>query len=225
MNSRIRQRRNEMLPEWKNMMDSLFPVSIPKFAQWTELEDMIEVLNQIGKQCSKSNHMFFPSGGGLDLTGAKLSAVEEGCVELHTKGLTKLVKPQELIFFSIDKDPGWMGFRLDLSTLQPSGVYEEYSENSITEEVTEVLPGVYEQRAVWDYGYYIYPDSDREERLRANARVVTRFLRGSLVIFSKVSWYNLVRTKNFDAYNAIHNEFSAEEFYEFIKDMAQTIHL
>lgn len=225
MNPRIRERRNEMLPRWRTMVESLFPVSIPKFARWTELEDIVEVLNQIGKQCNNRNHMFFPSGGGLDLTGAKLSVVEKGCVELHTKGLTYLVKPKELIFFSVDKDPGWMGFRLDLNTLQPSGVYEEYFEDTIREEVTEVLPGVYEQRAVWDDGYYIYTDSDREERLRANARVVTRFLHGSLVIFSKGSWYNLVRTKSFDAYNAIHNKFSAEEFYEFIKDTAKTIHV
>jgi hypothetical protein len=80
---------------------------------------------------------FFPSGGGLDLTGAKLSAVEKECVELYSGELTYLVKPKELIFFSVNKDnPDWMGFRLDLNTLRPSGVYEEYSEDTIREEVT-----------------------------------------------------------------------------------------
>jgi hypothetical protein len=67
----------------------------------------------------------------------QLSAVEKECVELYSGELTYLVKPKELIFFSVNKDnPDWMGFRLDLNTLRPSGVYEEYSEDTIREEVT-----------------------------------------------------------------------------------------
>jgi len=213
--------RDETLPKWRKLVEDLFPVSIPEMARWTELDDIIKVLDRIGKQYGRNfNHMFFPYGGGLDLTGAKRS-IEQGCVELDADGLAYICKPRELTFYAVENEPDWMYFQLDTSPLKDSGVYEDIDEDEFSEELTEVAPGEYADRSVWDYGYYVYDDSGKEERLRKSARVVTRILRGSLVIFCKASWYNLVQGSKFDAYNAIHQKCTAEEFYQLIKKLAK----
>jgi serine/threonine-protein kinase len=108
-----------------------------------------------------------------------------------------------------------MYFRLDTYPLKDSGVYEDIAKDTFFEELTEVVPGEYADQGVWEYGYYVYPDSEEEERLRKGARRVTRYLRGSFVIFCKASWYNLVQGPTFDAYNVIHQN------YQFIQEVAK----
>jgi len=186
------------------------------------LENLSRVIadNYTGSYDGNINHMFFPYGGGLDLTGAKHS-VEQGCIELNAGTLAYVCRPKELTFYAVENEPDWMYFRLDTDPLKDSGVYEEIAEDALSEELTEAAPGEYADRGVWDYGYYVYDDSGKEEMLRKDARVVTRILRGSIVIFCKASWYNLVRGPEFDAYNAIHQKYTAEEFNQLIKKLAR----
>lgn len=224
MLKRHKQFRQKHLPKWEKLMKELFPYGIPEVCTWTSLSEIVEVLNFVGERSVNErelNHMFFPSSGGLDLTGATFS-VENQCIELHSDGLFYIAKPKSLSFYSVNHNPDWMYFRLDTYDLKPSGVYEEISEEAIREDVTEVAPGVYEHIGIWEYGYYQYPDVDEDVRLREDARVVTRFLKGSFVIFCKASLYNIIRGK-YDAYKARHNQMSADQFYRHIKDMANEL--
>ena len=81
--------------DWKKIHQSIFGDSIPKHLEWTNIDDIIKVLNIIGS-IPNSNHLFLPDSGGLDLGGAKLS-YEKGCIELDL-GSAYIVKPKALIF-------------------------------------------------------------------------------------------------------------------------------
>lgn len=186
---------------WIDIQNKIFPTGIPKNCEWTKLEDIISVLNTIGS-VDNSNHMFYPTGGGLDVESSKLSS-ESNCIEIFT-GLTDILKPKRMIFESFS-DPIWNYFRIETSELEPSGVYEEKDYPS--EELTEIESGKYVNRSNWDEGEY------KGQKLPKSARVLTRHLKGSFVIFAKSSYYN----RNSSTYDARHNKMTSEEFREYIE--------
>jgi len=133
--------RNAM--EWREIQERLFPTAIPKRVIWEDIDDIIKILNVLGST-DNLNHMFYPTGGGMDLLGAKLS-IEAGCIELDA-GLIDIVKPQVLIFESFGYDAEWNYFRLETADLEPSGVYENDDDHFSREEVLEIAPGYYVER-------------------------------------------------------------------------------
>jgi serine/threonine-protein kinase len=64
------------LTEWLEVQNILFPMGSPAHAEWTNKEDIINILSIIAERKSL-NHMFYPSGGGMDLKGVE-SAGEPG---------------------------------------------------------------------------------------------------------------------------------------------------
>lgn len=186
---------------WIDIQNKIFPTGIPKHCEWTKLEDIISVLNTIGS-IDNSNHMFYPTGGGLDVESSKLST-ETNCIEIFT-GLTDLLKPKRMTFESFS-DPIWNYFRIETYDLEPSGVYKEKDYPS--EELTEIETGKYVNRSYWDEGEY------QGQKLPKSARVLTRHLKGSFVIFAKSSYYN----RNSSTYDARHNKMTSEEFREYIE--------
>jgi serine/threonine-protein kinase len=197
--------------DWQNIHKTIFADNIPNNIQWTNIDDIIRVLNAIGS-VNDSNHTFFPSGGGLDLDGAAKSQ-EQGCIELNFGGLIHIIKPKSLTFESIDKDFEWNYFRLEADTLKASGVYENLPVESFDEEVLEISPLQYLDRSHWDEGEY------DGKQLPASARPVIRILKGSLVIFKKTSIYNA----NSSTYDARHEKLGAVKFKEHV--MAAYKHL
>lgn len=189
--------------DWKHIHKKIFGDAIPKHCEWTNLDDIISVLNNIG-QVEGSNHMFFPDSGGLDLKGSKKSNEKEA-VELMM-GVSYIVKPRRLIFEYIDDDFEWNYFRLETGDLAPSGVYEHYSDDFKMEEVLELRPGKYIKRHYWDAGTY------NDEILPKNARPVVRYFRGAFVIFKKTSIYN----NNPGTYDARHEKLGSEGFKKHI---------
>ncbi len=186
---------------WIDIQNKIFPTGIPKHCEWTKLEDIISVLNIIGS-IDNSNHMFYPTGGGLDVESSKLST-ESNCIEIFT-GLTDILKPKRLTFESFG-DPIWNYFRIETYDLEPSGVYKERDYPS--EELTEIEAGKYINRSYWDEGEY------QGQKLPKSARVLTRHLKGSFVIFAKSSYYN----RNSSTYDARHNKMTSDEFREYIE--------
>lgn len=118
----------------------LFPTSIPKRVIWEDVNDIVKVLKVVSTY-DNLNHLFFPSGGGLDLEDVRLS-YEEGCIELDFK-LLDIVKPKRLLFESFGYDHEWNYFRLEADELEACGVYEvekgekPYEETHDREEVTK----------------------------------------------------------------------------------------
>jgi hypothetical protein len=188
---------------WKELMDDLFPAGIPTSVQWTDLHSISHILNKLGSR-PNSNHMFYPSSGGMDLEGAKPFSEEAGCLALETgKNLFDVAKPSALFFESVGPNVEWTYFRLECEPLEPCGVYEaeegsedgeeegngdgEEVHSSIqSEEVVLIAPRTYAPRSAWD------ADEFEGKPLPDTAQLIVRHLGGGpFVIFSKGSLYNL----------------------------------
>jgi hypothetical protein len=196
--------RNEQLPKWKKMIQNLFNEDVPLSKEWHDPKDIVKVMDFVGKN-SALNHTFLPNGGGLDLHGCSFSN-EEQCIELNLAGMGHVLKPKKLTFqWFANTDYEWAYFLLETETLKPSGVYEELFIGE--EELVEISSGKYIERAYWDAGEF------NGERLPKEARLIGRYLSGSLVSFSKASLYN----NNSRTYDGRHNKQSPELFKKYIQ--------
>lgn len=189
--------------DWIIILSRIFPAGIPERYEWKDLPSIVNTLQTIGS-IRNSNHMFYPTGGGLDIEGSRLSR-EEGCIEINTGGLIDVLRPNRLIFHSFQSDAEWFYFRIETLELKPSGVYEVT--NRSDEEVLEIQPGEYISRVYWDQGEW------QGKELPETARVVTRHFSGSFVIFRKTSMYNLTSS----TYDGRHDKMSDDEFREYIQ--------
>lgn len=191
------------LPKWKRMINGLFNGNVPDYMEWSEINDIIKVLDYVGKH-DADNHTFLPDGGGLDLIGCKESN-EEGCLELLF-GTSHIVKPKRLILqhFPICEYE-WTYFRLETNQLAPSGVYQSITRDY--EELVELSAGNYISRRHWDIDDY------NGQPLPHEARLIARVLNGSFVTFSKASIYN----QNSDTYDGRHNKMSTGDFKAYIQ--------
>lgn len=232
MNDEFRQK---FLPKWETRIKEIFPFGIPNQCVWENKQDIIQVLNKLALP-DNLNHTFLPSGGGLDLVSAKES-IEKDCIELKFDGIFDIVKPIRLSFHSFNFDAEWNYFRLDTGDIQPSGVYEDLSSFSYKkldgndghrdenddlfcyEELTELEPGVYLDRSIYEYGYYGSDENGDPLRLPKNARVVSRTFQGAYVIFCKASLYNA----NTGTYDGRHNRMTDKMFQAHIQRAIDSI--
>lgn len=190
------------LSQWKYVQKKLFGEIIPDRAFWSDKNDIVKVLNLLARM-PNLNHMFIPGGGGIDLTMAELAS-EENCISMRGNG-TSIVSPYRLIAENISKDYIWSYFRLELNELSPILAKEE----TIYEQLTEDLPGHYISPLCGNYGFYeddtVLPDGYRN---------VSRFIRGSFVIFLKTSIYNRIN----GTYDGRHNKMDTEMFRSYIEN-------
>ncbi|MDN3403436.1 protein kinase [Pseudoalteromonas sp. APC 3213] len=197
------------LTEWFELQEKLFPFGTPERTTWTDINSIIQVINELSKAKSL-NHMFFPNGGGLTVTSASL-AEEKGFIALHVgEKMVELINPKKLSYESFGVDPSWDYFRLESNEIEPTGIPNTISYRGMSEELTEVYPGEYSDYTCWEYNEY------EGEQLPDNARRAQRFLSGSFVFFCTSSIYNQL-TGKYDGYNAGHNTLSEDEFRDFIK--------
>jgi len=197
------------LSQWRFICQKLFNGTPPSSASWNERQTIVDVLNLIGRMPGL-NHMFYPSGGGLDFTGAKL-ATENDCICLETDpcGVT-LLKPTRLMAETFGKHIIWNYFRLELKTLDPA--LQPDQTDKCKELVTEDTPGHYVSWKCGNYGYY-----DDGTPLPTGYRLVNRYLSGNFVFFCKGLIYNYIH----GTYDARHNTMSATEFRQYIEALRQ----
>ena len=198
-----------MLPEWRTLLNDLFPIGVPTTAIWTDREAIIEVLKRIGSVDSL-NHTFHPRSGGLDLTDAKPSH-EEGCIELSFGGIAYVIRPARLYCETFGESVEWAYFRLETADLAPSGTHDTHGWQY--EEVTELSPGQYVLRSVYDAGVYGSDENGRDRPLPRSARPLGRVFSGAFVIFCKTSPYNLESA----TYDGRHNKVNAPDFRTYIE--------
>ncbi len=204
--------RKECLKLWKQALNDIFPNKVPASAKWTEIAEMSAVLAVVGSQ-PNSNHIFFPTGGGMDLDGAAPYNEEPGCLALKVGDrVLEVVKPSALLFESFGDDLQWAYFRLECEPLPDSGAHVTPQGDS--EEVVLLGPGEkYVPRSAWD------DDEHEGKHLTKAARLVVRSTGGGpLVIFSKGSTYNF---GNSDTYDARHAEVDAARFHDYIRRSAE----
>ncbi|MDR8525101.1 protein kinase domain-containing protein [Shewanella fidelis] len=203
------------LKEWFELQEKLFPLGTPERTTWTDTNSIVQVINELSKARSL-NHMFFPNGGGHTIIGASL-AKEEGFIALHvSEKMVELINPKKLTYESFGVDPSWDYFRLESNEIVPTGIPNTLGYKGISEELTEVYPGVYSDYTSWEYHEF------EGNPLPDSARRAQRFLNGSFVFFCTSSIYNRL-TGKYDAYNAGHNSISEDEFRAFIKQGAEYV--
>lgn len=193
------------LGEWVDVQSRLFPLASPSRATWFNPDDIIHVPRQASKT-DGLNHMFFPDGGGLTISAIDHS-LESGSVRLDCD-LKFVVKPLKLTFESFGSGSSWSYFRLEADPVAPTGTDGAYlPESGYKETVCEISPGEYVAIDAWEYGEY------EGELLPSSARLLTRYLKGSFVIFSTRSPYNLDSA----AYDARHEKFGEDDFRRYIQ--------
>lgn len=204
------------LTHWEDVCKTLFGGQTPLTKEWTSLPEIIQILNLVG--VNNRNHTLHPNSGGLDLSGCA-SSKEHGCIELFLIGpnCPEIVKPQKLTFNSFPGVPEWTYFLLETGGIRPSGVYPNLRPECISEPLTELPDGQYISISNWDGNEYF------GNPLPEGSRSVERIFSGSFAIFQKTSPYNGIRTKNFNAYNAVHNTKSPTEFRKFCHEGAKTV--
>lgn len=196
----------ENLMQWQEMQEQLFPTVIPVHAEWNDTEDIVAVLRLAGKYRSQ-NHMFFPDGGGLDLTGAAIS-YEKGCIELICESQVYIVKPRRLLFEYINEEIGWNYLFLETEKLQP--VTSNLPSDFIMEEVCEVAPLQYKLLEILD-------NMTKSDYDMIKPRHICRYLEGSFVFFHKDSLYNHFVSQ----YKGEHYKLGAEKFRYVIMHIAE----
>jgi len=199
----------ENLIVWEKIIRKLFPVAIPNNCLWKDIDSIISILNKLGS-AGNINHTLFPAGGGHDLTGAKRSS-EKGCIEFSTPNSVRIVKPKVLEFNYFPNNTNWAYFRLETAGLKP--ITPNINPSSIKEKVTELEPGHYVEKEIWEKGYLGYNEKNNRILLPKSARIVSRYFRGSFVIFAKSSPYN----KNHVTYDARHDRMNSKKFRQYIE--------
>lgn len=189
------------MKEWLIILQNLFPNGIPQYSIWTNKLEIIKVLNKLGS-FDNSNHLFYPDGGGLDLSGSKISN-EQNCIEIKT-AFNEIISPKSLTFHSFE-NIDWSYFRIELNEIPQTSTYD-YNVN-FSEELCEISPLEYISREHWDEHEY------NEEPLPENSRLLQRRLKGTLVVFGKMSPYNA----HSSTYDGRHNDYSDSEFREYIE--------
>lgn len=188
-------------PYWASIQKKIFLDEIPSSHEWTRLEDIVSILNIIGS-VKGSNQMYYPTGGSFDIESASLSN-EKNCIEIYT-GHVEILKPKKLVFESFYEKSDWNFFRLETHNLEPSGVYGERVVSS--EELVEIENGKYICRSYWDELEY------EGKVISENARLTTRHLNGTFIIFSDSCPYDEISNIGIK-----HNDLSAKDFSEYIK--------
>lgn len=206
--SLVRDFHSQNRRQWLTMQNKLFPGSLPQRASWERLEDILYVLQAVSGD-EALNHLFFPTSGGLDLNGVKLSH-EAGCLELDLIR-PNIVKPKRLLFESFGSDPEWNYFYLELDNLERATIVDDDGispSDDTNEELSELSPLAYYSFSVLNYR----EDYEDKYYIPEEARLIRRWLKGNMVIFCKRSTYNLAS----ETYDGRHNKMSADQFRAYI---------
>jgi hypothetical protein len=198
------------ISQWKALLQFIFHGKTPNSFRWDKLEDIVEILNLLGKHGNIS-HVFMPNGGGLDISGAKISG-EAGCIEIEFQGSSSIVRPISLSLETFDGSYKWSYFRLDTGGLEQSGVYGSTTREE--EALTQIEPGHYLSYDVWSVGHNGIDEEGYEIPLPEHTRPITRHFKGAFVIFAKGSTYN--RTSS--TYDARHNKMDSLKFKQYIAE-------
>lgn len=198
----------ESARRWKAAITELFRAVAPETARWISPTDCAKALAPF--MGTNNNHALLPSGGGVDFQKVRICA-ELDCLEFWTgRSSAYIGKPEQLLFEHIEISPENSFFLLKFATLKPTGIYEEIRRSK--EELLEI-DGEYFERGAWDRGYLFHDETGDEVPLPDNARIITRFLSGSILIVSKGNIWNQIP----ETYDGRHSNMTSVEIRSFIE--------
>lgn len=163
---------------------------------WTDIDEIIDILNQLCQKAPLFN-IFFPHSG-LGRFEKVSKAKEEGFIEIITLS-RRYIKPKQLILEYIPDFTMWSYFRLESEPMQPLNGYG----NTIFG---------YNELAQLDSGEYVsydYIDSSEFQDTEENFKYVSRHFEGDFVIVPVNSPYNRISQSTDDGR---HSDLTKEEF-------------
>jgi serine/threonine protein kinase len=194
--------------DWNFLNNCLFKDTKPHSACWTNIDDILHVLNTI-KSVPAMNHMMLERGG-LDFDFAE-KAPETDWIYIVANRLRLLVCPACLHFESFE-DVMWNYFLLELKDSEPI----LNKKNEWCEELIEDTPAHYVDDTDAVYGVYSY---DEGKRFPSGYKIVTRYIKGKFLIVLKYGHYNGIGS----AYDGRQKDCSAVEFRNYMDNMVETV--
>lgn len=194
---------------WEEKLLEIFNNLIPMHCEWDNILQIREVINKIG--IDRHNYMFYPGGGGFNITGCEISSRKDYLMEILA-GIPNICYPRRLVFDSICGEIEWSYFRLELNELEPSGLYSNKME--FDEEVYENFTGE------------LMPYSDY--RQNESCRHILRLLKGTILIVPQMCYYNMIPSTddgrhnkyNHDMFRTIMENYRSSESYQnFLKSI------
>lgn len=194
--------------DWMFLTQQLFGENVPNSSVWREIDEIINVLNIVGRTPAY-NHMLLSDRGGIDFSYA-IKAVEKNCVYLYdTFGTCYIVKPKSLQYERFSEDYRWSYFRLDLKELTPV-ICEPEKRDS--EYLIEDFPGHYVDASGARYGVYDY---DSGKPLPERYKEVKRYLKGVFLFVLKNGPYNRIS----GTYDGRHGLMNSNDFRDYIESL------
>lgn len=188
------QKRNIL--EWEFYLRDIIPYTLPEEISWTNQEDIIGILNMMSH--TNLNHMFFPSGGGMDLIGC-VESNQMDFIELDV-GYTLKLKPKRLTLNTFKASFDWNYFYLEVEDIEPPITINSSSERKMFKmELIEITPGE-----------YVFEDGINQNSI---GRRLSLQLSGGFVLFAKGSSYNW----DSSTYDARHNQVTPRDFRKYIQ--------
>ena len=139
------------------------------------------------------NHLHFPEGGGHDIKEIKFGR-EHGTIEfVVNERIAYVTKPLAMTLEYVEAAPAESFIIVELDRLERSDVYEidgDACGERRSEELVELSPGLYVERAIWDAGYSGQDKTGRDLPLPSEARLVHRLFDGRLMLVTKGSIWN-----------------------------------
>ena len=194
--------------KWDSIRNFLLPELVPSRCIWTDPADISDVLHLVASS-AKHNHMMLPSGGGMDLLGARVrpNAEEIELIFEIKSNSAYVVKPRNLVY-EIFGDSMWDYLYLETETGQPSGLsFDKWPASTDYEEVIESSSGVlYDLDALMtgEWGSAGEPEAWRR---------VVRYKAGAFLIVHRRSHYNM----NTATYDGRHSQCNCDQFRDYIK--------
>lgn len=207
-----RVRKDEMKmsqSNWHFLLKRLFGEhNIPDQISWENI-DVIKNVLQTVSLLPISSYLFFPEGGNLDFKGIEKTADQE-CLDLKTNFGIFRIKPKSLSFEKFQVSV-WNYFLLSLDE-QEAKVGDRVDEYS--EEVVEDVPGHYVSAKDFVYGVYDY---DTGKELPKDAKKISRYLKGKILLVLKLGPYNFIPQVS----DGRHNNCTSEQFREYVNYLMQ----
>jgi hypothetical protein len=194
--------------EWKELEFTLFNEYTPNEVCWENDNDICVILNLIGKR-RQLNHLFFPSGGGLDVEGQS-KPINNGFIEVKLGSTFYQFKPIYLKFYSVNNNPEYNFFGIECENVQPK--FPKYARSYI-EDLIEI-------EKAGEITYVSDLSDESEENIETNnARKICRVLGGKLLITSKKSVWNMIP----DSYSGLHNNYEFDSFRDMLLKLSDKI--
>jgi hypothetical protein len=207
MNAKLEELHNNIAERWTESIESLNTKQ--ESTTWTNLEEIKRAIEPfLG---TTLNHAHFPTGGGLDFLRL-IPSRETDCLEAATsERAASVFKAEKLTLEHFPKRPQESFLLLELAPLAPSGVYEHDIKGH--EELLDVPGQGYMERYIWDQGYLNHDERGHEIPIPQDAKLISRWLEGKILIVAKGSIWNGTPAK----YNGEHNRMSAAQIREQIE--------